>query len=80
MGCFSLAFWEQICILIVVAIGVWSIIKLFLPYLAQYLPAIVIQIINIIIWVIIAVICIVIIFGLLECLIGSVGGLTHFPR
>lgn len=80
MACFSLAFWEQICILIVVAIGIWSIIKLFLPYLTAQLPAIVVQIINIIVWVIIAIICIVIIFGLLSCLIGLGGGLMHFPH
>jgi hypothetical protein len=80
MSCFSLAFWQQACILIVIAIGLWSIIKLFLPYLLERLPAIVVQIINIIIWVVIAIICIVVIFGLLSCLISLGGGLFHFPR
>jgi hypothetical protein len=83
MACFSLAFWQQVCILIVLAVGLWSIIKLFLPWLMQKLPAIVVQIINIIIWVIIAIVCIVVIFALLQCLVsllGGTGGLLKFPR
>lgn len=80
MSCFSLQFWEQAAILIVVAIGLWSIIKLFLPYLMERLPAIVVQIINIVIWVVIAIICIIIIFGLLSCLLSIGGGLFHLPR
>lgn len=75
MSCFSLQFWEQVCILIIVIIGAWAIIKLFLPYLTQHLPALVIQIINIVIWVVIAVLCVVIIFGMISCLAGAVGGL-----
>jgi len=73
----------QVCILIVVIIGLWSIIKLFLPWLLQRLPPIVVQIINIIIWVIIAIVCIVVIFALLQCivgLLGGTGGLLRFPR
>lgn len=80
MGCFSLYFWEMVCIYIVIAIGLWQIIKLFLPWLMQRLPAIVVQIINIIVWVVIAVLCIVVIFNLLACLIGLGGSLLHFPR
>ena len=80
MGCFSLAFWEEVCIFIVICIGLWSLIKLVLPYLMQFLPAIVVQIINIVVWVIIAIICIVIIFSLLSCLLSAGGGLLHFPR
>jgi hypothetical protein len=79
-GCFSLAFWEQVCIFIVIVIGLWSLIQLLLPYLLQFLPAIVVQIIRIVIWVIIAIIVIMIIFGLLQCLLSAGGGLTHFPR
>jgi len=80
MGCFSLAFWEMVCVYIVIAIGLWSIIKLALPFLTQHLPAVVIQIISIIIWVVVAIICIVIIFSLLQCLLSAGGGLLHFPR
>lgn len=80
MNCFSLDFWERVCILIVVIIGMWSIIKLFLPYLENKLPTLVVQIINILIWVGIAILCILVIFGLLSCIWGAVGGLglgTH---
>ena len=63
-----------------ILIGLWSLIKLVLPYLTQFLPAIVIQIINIVVWVVIAIICILIIFGLLSCLLSAGGGLIHFPH
>ena len=80
MGCFSLAFWEEVCIFIVICIGLWSLIKLLLPFLMSHLPPIVVSIINVVIWVVIAIICIVIIFALLSCLLSAGGGLLHFPR
>ena len=76
--CFSLEWVMRLCVFIVLVIAAWSIIKLFLPYLTQFLPDIVVQIIRIVIWAIIAIICIYIIFGILSCLIGAGGGL-HFP-
>ena len=79
MSCFSLDFWERVCIAIVLIMGLWAIIKLFLPYLTQKLPAIVVSIINIIIWVGIAILCIIIIFALIGCLWGLVGGLIGHP-
>lgn len=79
MSCFSLGWAMQLCIYIVIVVAVWSIIKLLLPYVTQFLPAIVVQIIQIVLWAVIAIICIYIIFGLLSCLIGAGGGLMHFP-
>jgi hypothetical protein len=79
MGCFSLAYIEQLCIYIVIVVAIWSVIKLLLPYVTQFLPAIVVQIIQIVLWAVIAIICIYIIFGLLSCLISAGGGLGHFP-
>jgi hypothetical protein len=76
MSCFSLDFWEKLCILIVIIIGLWSIIKLLLPYLLQFLPTIVVEIIKIVVWVVIAICCIIIIFGLISCLLGAAGGLS----
>jgi hypothetical protein len=73
MGCFALGFWENICIMIVVIIGVWSMINLLLPYLTQFLPGLVIAIIRIVLWVIVAIIVIKLIFDLLGCLLGSGG-------
>jgi hypothetical protein len=80
MGCFSLAWIEQLCIYIVIISAIWAIIKLLLPYVTQFMPAIVVQIIQIVLWAIIAIICIYIIFGLLSCLLGGGGSLMHLPR
>jgi hypothetical protein len=80
VGCFSLAFWEQVCILIVIVIGLWSLIQLLLPYVLQFLPGIVVAIIRIVLWVIVAIIIIKIVFDLLSCLLGAGGGLMHFPH
>jgi hypothetical protein len=75
MSCLSLDFWEQVCIFIVIAIGLWAIIQLFLPYVLGRLPVLVVEIIRIIIWIVIAIICIIIIFMLLKCLLGAFGGM-----
>lgn len=78
-SCMSLGFWMQVCIFVVIAMAVWSLIRLLLPYLLQFLPGVVVSIINILLWAIIAIIVIYIIFGLLACLLGAAGGL-HFPH
>lgn len=71
MGCFSLAWVEQLCIYIVVVVAIWSIIKLLIPYVTQFMPAIVVQIIQIVLWAVVAIICIYIIFALIGCLVGG---------
>jgi hypothetical protein len=76
--CFSLQWIMQLCIYIVIVIAIWSIIKLLLPYVTQFMPAIVVQIIQIVLWAIVAIICIYIIFGLISCLLGAGGGLVPF--
>jgi hypothetical protein len=75
MACFSLGFWENLCVMIVIIIALWSLAQLLLPYLTQFLPGLVIQIIRIIVWAVIAIICIYIIFGILGCLLSAGGGL-----
>jgi hypothetical protein len=85
MGCFTLEFWFKVCCLVVLAIGLWRIMLLFLPYLASRLPALVVSIINILVWVGIALLCVVIIFFFLSCIWGLVsgtfgGGLPTFHR
>lgn len=83
MGCFSLGWFEQICIYLVFVCAIIAVIKLLLPIVAGMLPApasgVVVGIINIICWVIVAVLCIYIIFGLLSCLVGS-GGFGIMPH
>jgi hypothetical protein len=78
MSCFSLGFWEQVCILIVCIIFAYKIFGLLAPFLLQFLPDIVVQIIYWVIWLVVAIFCIHIIFDLLSCLLGAGGGL-HFP-
>ena len=81
MSCLSLAFLEQLCIWLIVVIAIVSIIKLLVPFLTGLIGfPIVGQILNIILWAIVAILCVYIIFALLSCLLGSGGGLMHFPR
>lgn len=75
MGCFSLGFWEQICILIVVAIAIYRLWGIVGGFLMQFLPAVVVQIIQIVIWLAIAIFCIHVIFELIGCLMGGGFGL-----
>jgi hypothetical protein len=85
LSCFSLDFWFRVCVLIILAIGLWRIMLLFLPYLTSRLPALVVQIIRILVWVGIALLCLVVIFFFLSCIWGLVsgtfgGGLPTFHR
>lgn len=81
MSCFtSLAFWEQVCILIVFAIAMYRLWNLVSPFLLQFLPAVVVGIIQIIIWLVIAVFCIHLIFELLGCVGGFGFSLHPFQR
>ena len=73
MGCFDLGFWENVCILIVIIIAIWSLIQLLVPYLTQFLPALVVGIVRIALWFVAAIIAIHIIFDLIRCLLGSGG-------
>jgi hypothetical protein len=75
MGCLSLGFWEEVCILIVVAIAFYKLWLLLSPFLLQFLPALVVGIIQIAIWLLIAIFCIKVIFELLGCVFGAGGGL-----
>jgi hypothetical protein len=78
MGCFSLGFWEQVCILIVVAMAVYKLWNLLAPFLMQFLPAVVVAIIQIVIWLFIAIFCIHVLFELIGCMFGAGGiGLGH---
>lgn len=75
MGCMSLGFWEQVCILIVVAIAIYRLWNLLAGFLMQFLPGVVVQIIQIVIWLAIAIFCIHVLFEMLSCLTGGGFGL-----
>jgi len=69
--CFSLIWIEQLCIYIVIAVAIFSIIKLLLPLVAM--PPLVAQIIAIVLWAVIAIFAIIVIFTLLSCLFSGSG-------
>lgn len=83
-SCFSLDFWFKVCLAIVLIWGLWMMIKLFLPYLADKVPPIIVQIVSILIKVGIALLCVIVIFFFLSCIWGLVsgtfGGLPHSFR
>jgi len=78
LSCFSLAWAMQVCIAIVIIVALWSIIQLLLPYVMQFLPGVVVEIIRIVIWAVIAIAIIIVIFGLISCLFGVGGALVPF--
>lgn len=75
MSCFSLGFLESICIWIIVAIAFWKIWLLISPFMLQFLPAIVVGIIQVFLWAVIGIFFVKIIFELISCLFGA-GGLS----
>jgi hypothetical protein len=77
MSCLSLAFLFNLCVWIVIVIAMYSILKLLLPYLTQFLPSLVVKILEIVIWAVMAIIALYVIFLLLSCLLSGVG--FHFP-
>jgi hypothetical protein len=80
MGCFSFGFLEEICIWIIVAIAFWKVWLLLSPYMLQFLPGIVVALIQIAVWMVIGIFFVKIIFELLGCVFGSGGGSLHFPH
>ena len=79
-GCFSLGWIEQVCIWLIMVFAIIAIIRLLVPLLLGMIGVPIIgQIINIVLWAIVAIMCVYIIFALLSCLVGSGGGLMHFP-
>ena len=80
MGCFTLAWLQQLLVWLVIVCAIVAIIRLLVPWITGIIGLPIIgQVINIILWAFLAIICIYIIFGLMGCLIGMSGGL-HFPR
>lgn len=73
MGCFSLAWLEQLLIWLVVIAAVVALVRLLLPHIVGPLGGagvIVTRALNIVIWAIVAVAVIMLIFDLLACAVG----------
>ena len=80
--CFSLAWFENLLIWLVIVVAVVAVLKIFLPWLFSQLgvgAGPLVQIVNIVIWAVVVIFVIVLVFALLACLSG-VGHLSLFPR
>ncbi len=80
MECFTLGWFENLLILIVVIIGVVALVKLLIPWLLNLVGApagsgVLIQALQIFLWCVIAIIVIYFVFDLLAC-----GGNFHLLR
>ena len=80
--CFSLGWLGQLLIWIVIAVAIFAILKLLIPWVLAQLGAagsIIAQVINIVLWAVVVIFVIYICFDLISCLIGMGGGM-HLPR
>lgn len=76
MACFSLGFFENLLIWLVVVGAVVAIVKLLLPYVLGPLGqagAVIAGVLNIIIWAAVAILVIYVVFTVLSCLVGVPG-------
>ena len=79
--CFSIAFFFQLMIWLVIVGAIYAVIRLLLPaVLANFggPGTLLAQVVNIIMWAILLIIVLYLIWDLVECLIG--GGGLHLPR
>jgi hypothetical protein len=70
MGCFSLAWIEQLLIWLVVIAAVFALVRLVVPAFLPPFGATIVQLLNIILWAIVAIAVIILIFDLLSCAVG----------
>lgn len=84
MGCFTLAWFEQVCIWFVIVCAIIGLIRLLIPFLISKLGGgdlgILGQALNIVLWAVICIYVIYIVFALIGCLIGMGGGLSLMPH
>ena len=72
--CFTAGWIEQLCIWLVIVIGIFAVIRAVLPALLAMIGIpIVAVLVNIALWVVLAIMCIKIIFMLFECLLSGPG-------
>ena len=74
MGCFTLAWLEQVLIYCVILGAVYAILKLVIPLALSNLPPIIGQIINIVLWAVICILIIYLVFAVISCLFSMGGG------
>lgn len=84
--CFSLIWFRDLFVLLVIVCAIYSILKIVIPYLLSKLEApvgegagIVVRCFNVFLWAIIAIFVIYIVFALISCLWSYVGGFPLMP-
>lgn len=80
MGCFSLAWLEQLLVWLVIVGAVFAILRLVIPLALSGWPPIIGQVLNIVLWAIIVILIIWICFALLSCLGGGLSLLPPMPH
>lgn len=77
--CFSLLWLKDLLIWLVVVAAVIAIIRLLVPWITSLTGWPVLgQVLNIVLWAVVAIVVIMIVFALLQCLLGGAG--TAFPK
>ena len=80
--CFSLLWFRDLLIWIVIVVAIVAILRLVLPWLFAQLgvdAGIIMAIINVFVWAVVALFVIYVAFALISCLLGG-GGLPLFPH
>jgi H+/Cl- antiporter ClcA len=81
--CFTLLWFRDLLIWLVVMVAVVALLRLLLPWLLRQLGTdvgVLMRAIDIFVWAIVAIFVIYVIFALISCLAGGGGALPLFPR
>jgi uncharacterized membrane protein len=87
MGCFSLEWFKDLLIWLVIVVAVVAILQIIVPWVLSKMQVsgiigegvgIITQVVKIIIWAVVIIFVIYIVFALIACLTG--GGFSLFPR
>lgn len=85
--CFSLAWFQQLLIMVVVVAAVVAILKLLVPWVLAKAGAeigdgvaMLMSVLRIVIWAVVVIFVIYICFALIQCLMSYGGGMPLFPR
>jgi hypothetical protein len=85
--CFSLAWFQQLLVLLVIICAIVAIFKILVPYALSKLGAtlgeganVVMAVLRIVVWAIVVIFVIYICFALISCLLSYSGGMPLLPR